>query len=360
MSTLKTWGVGVFLSLLILSCQKPIAIPYPVEPAPAQEALARLGQHLFFDPRLSINGSKACATCHDPVFAFTDGYRKSLGLTGDEVKRNAPSLLNARYWRTLNWANPDIHAFEQQVLNPLFKQSPPEMGLTPDNRTVLERLRSLKLYQGLFEAAFPKEKDPFTFFQIRMALGAYQSTLVSFNAPFDRYVRGEAQALSPAAKRGMKLFFSNRLNCITCHPAPYFTDATLTNQYHNVGLYNVDGQGAYPATDQGVYEVTRKPEDMGKFRTPSLRNVMLTAPYFHDGSVARIQEVMAIFSQGGQNKMGKDAGDGRKNPFKSPHIRPFSLSNEETQDLIHFLSALTDTTFLRKPAFKSPFDPARF
>lgn len=338
-----------------------------------------LGEKLFFDRRLSANGTKSCATCHSPTFAFTDGYRRSLGIYADEVRHNAPTLINTKFYASLTWANPNVKSYEQQAETPLFARHPPEMGLSSDDDTPLRRLSLDAAYRHLFKAAFgnsvsetaalipPEVKKNnknkkentrqqadnigylFTYTHVLAALAAFESTLVSFQSQYDQYVAGDTTALSASAKRGQALFFSTRLQCGECHPPPLFSDADQAGKYHNVGLYCMDSIGSYPAHDEGLYEYTHQIGDKGKFRTPTLRNVALTAPYMHDGSISNLAAAIRIFEEGGQwVKNGPQSGNGRQNPNKDPRITGFELSNQERADLIAFLYSLTDTTLNKR------------
>jgi cytochrome c peroxidase len=183
------------------------------------------------------------------------------------------------------------------------------------------------------------------------AIAAFERTLLSANSPVDRYLyRDERGALAPAAVRGMRLFFSERLACAGCHagfnlsgPTVHDGAATSPPTFHNTGLYDVDGRGAYPSTDRGLIDQTRRPDDMGRFRAPTLRNIAVTAPYMHDGSLPSLEAAVAHYASGG-----------RQSPFKSPRLKGFRLSAAEIADLVAFLNALTDREFLTNPAFARP------
>ena len=248
---------------------------------------------------------------------------------------------------------------------PLFSEAPVELGASSRLAEILQRLQEDARYPELFRAAFPEARNPLHEDHIVKALASFQRALISGNAPYDRYLQGEAEALSPAAKRGMDLFFSERAECYHCHSGPHLTNSfrakdsrLLSREFHNTGLYNVDGQGGYPGDNTGLYEFTRAPQDMGRFRVPPLRNVALTAPYMHDGSVATLEAVVDHYASGGRNiAEGPLAGDGRANPYKNPLVRPFALSPQERADLVAFLESLTDTEFLTNPRFANPFEP---
>jgi len=333
---------------LILSCNNKN------QNSSKQKKIETLGQHLFFDTRISINNTKSCASCHSPEFAFTDGYRTSVTTLGENVMHNAPSLINAVYLKKYDWANTNANSFETQIKRPLYGNHPIELGLDKHINEVLEIFKKDSLYSILFENAFPDSINLFTLAQIEMAISAYEKTLVSQSSNFDK---GE---LTPSAYNGLKLFTSKRLNCVSCHRPPYFTLGTLTENvdsiYANIGLYNVGNRNEYPQNDNGIYSITHQSEDNGKFKIPSLRNVMLTAPYMHDGSVATIEEVIDIYARGGRNiDYGNYKGDGKLNQNKNQLIIGFSLIKEEKRDLINFLTSLTDSTIFYKQSFKNPF-----
>lgn len=341
--------------------------PYTVY-APTHSSLEQLGRYLFFDPRLSATGGKSCAGCHDPALFFTDGYRRSPGIYADPALRNAPSLLNTAHLKALNWANPSVTTFEAQMLRPLFNDSPIEMGLKGSHEStqipyiqdsfglpfqrVLTQMATDTLYGRLSTSIWGITPQEWTQRHVIEAIAAYEKTLISFNSPYDNWLKGHKDALSPEAEAGRQLFFSKRLGCGNCHSGTLLTD----HKMYNIGLYNTQPDGSYPPSDQGLYEETFHPADKGRFRTPSLRNIARTAPYFHDGSAENLNEVLLIFSAGGRNIMdGLLAGDGRNNVNKSDKIQPFVITTEEKRHLILFLESLTDSTVLVNPWFQNPF-----
>lgn len=338
--------------------QLPAGVPAPPVPTnnPMTEAKFALGRQLFYDTRLSGNAMQACATCHMQAFAFSDAARRSTGSTGQRGTRNAQSLVNLAWSRVFNWADPTITTLEQQAHKPMFSMSPVEMGITGNEDVVLRRLRDDPQIVALFKAAFPTERDPIHFDNIKAALATFVRGLVSFDSPYDRYVGGDKTAMSAAAVRGMTLFNSDRLKCAQCHSGFNFTAATSQEPfYFNTGLYNVDGKGAYPQDNAGVMAISGDGRDMGKFRVPSLRNVALTTPYLHDGSMDTLDEVVQMYARGGRKiDAGPNAGDGALSPLKDPRIAGFSLSDAEKRDLIAFLAALTDESFIKNPRFSDP------
>ncbi len=330
-----------------------------------------LGRMLFYDPRLSGNSTQACASCHHQDKAFSDGLATPFGSTGHPVPRNAPGLANVAYLSTYTWANPVLDALEKQALVPLTGEAPVELGAAQDFEQVRARLKSDPRYPKAFEKAFPEEDDPFTLANVAKALASFQRTLISGNSPYDRYLRGDNEALSPAAKRGEALFFGfngdERAECYHCHGGPHLTNSfrakgtvlSSAQQFENIGLYNIDGQGAYPPNNTGLFEFSSKPEDMGRFRIPPLRNVALTPPYMHDGSIATLKEVIDFYAAGGRNvRTGPYPGDGRANPFQSTFVREFILQPEERAAILAFLESLSDPDFVSDPRFSNPFVPA--
>lgn len=349
--------------------QLPAYFPLPAVPEsnPMSEAKVLLGRALFYDTGLSINNSMACASCHHQAKAFSDGERLSLGATGELGVRNAQALVNTAYNGTLTWMNPSLTELERHIPIPLFADFPVEMGM--DGSSLLDYLHNHPDYPKLFAHAFPaetlsEEVEPISLGTTVKALASFVRSLLSSNAAYDRFVYADDEsALSESQQRGMALFFSERLECHHCHGGFNFTQSTVSantafpeRPFHNTGLYNIDGKGAYPAPNIGIMSVTLDPEDMGKFRAPSLRNVALTAPYMHDGSIADLEAVIRFYEAGGRlRKFGKHAGDGRRSPFKDGFVAGFHLSEQERDDLIAFLHALTDEDFIHNPAFSNPF-----
>lgn len=343
----------------------PAGFPVPRVPSdnPMSEAKVSLGRHLFYDRRLSGNETQSCASCHRQEAAFTDGRAVGRGSTGEAHPRNSMSLANVGYQPVLNWANPGMLRLEQQALIPLFGAHPVELGMTERETELLQRLRDEARYRELFPAAFPGDADPVSVQNVARALAAFQRTLISARAPYDRYTRGDAGAISAEAKRGEALFFSERMECFHCHTGTLLTSASdwvgkasPEVEYFNTGLYNVDGRGAYPRANVGVSEFTGRPEDMGKFKAPSLRNVELTAPYFHDGSAATLDDVLDHYAAGGRTiASGPHAGVGRDNPYKNNFVQGFDLAPDERAALLAYLRSLTDREFVTNPAFSNPW-----
>jgi cytochrome c peroxidase len=344
----------------------PKGFPAPLIPIENLQSAVKveLGRHLFYDKRMSGNGTQSCASCHKQALGFTDGLAHSVGSTGQMHPRSAMGLTNVAYVSALTWANPLLRTLEEQALGPMFGEHPVELGLAGKEDELLARLASDARYPALFARAFPGDARPISLANITRALASFERTLISGRSAYDRFLYGnESSALSDAAKRGMDLFFSEKLECFHCHGGFNFSDATTSEQstfdetnFHITGLYNIAGTGAYPTGNQGLYELTGKDRDRGRFRAPTLRNVAVTAPYMHDGSVATLEDVLDHYARGGRNVTGgPNAGDGALHPNKSLFVRPFSLSTQERSDVIEFLNALTDPTFLQDPAFSDPF-----
>lgn len=344
----------------------PAGFPKPKVPEdnPISATKVELGRRLFYDKRLSGNGTYACASCHDPKKAFTDGLGQAVGSTGQIHPRGAMSLVNVGYATSLTWANDLLVPLEKQALVPMFGEEPVELGLVGQEDALLVRLRGEPLYAGLFGEAFAGQGEPISVDHVVKALATFERTLISGGSTYDRYVYGhDANALDESARRGRDLFFSERTECFHCHGNFNFADnvshagTVITEMaFHNTGLYNLDGLGAYPAASRGLIDVSGKPQDMGRFKAPTLRNIAVTAPYMHDGSIATLGEVIDHYARGGRKiESGPNAGDGAKSPLKSEFLQGFLVSDAEKADLVHFLESLTDEAFLADPRFSDPW-----
>ncbi len=347
----------------------PPGFPRPKVPPdnPMSAEKVELGRHLFWDTRMSVNGTFSCGSCHEPRFAFSDDKARAVGATGEVHPRSSMSLANVAYNPVLTWANPTQRRLETQALVPMFGEEPVELGLSGLEDEVFRRLRAEPVYQRLFREAYPEDADPFVLVNVTRALASFQRTLISGRAPYDRYRLGlDPQAISAEAVRGEGLFFSEELECFHCHGGFNFTETVdhvgkgfAEIEFHNTGLYNVDGEGAYPAPNTGVHAVSDDPEDMGRFKAPTLRNIALTAPYMHDGSLATLEEVIAHYEAGGRTiHDGPGAGVGADNPYKSSFVKGFTLTPAERRELMAFLHALTDVEFTRDPRFQNPWAAA--
>ena len=343
----------------------PAHFPVPKVPEsnPMSEAKVDLGRHLFYDRRLSGNGTQSCASCHHQDKAFTDGLGTAIGSTGMAHPRGAQGLANVAYHATLTWANPSLVTLEKQMEVPLFGDDPVEMGVNDHNRTeVLARLHAEPVYAAKFAAAFPEAAQPMGWGQVIQAIASFQRTLLSGHSRYDQYLQGKAQLTVPET-RGMALFFGEKAECFHCHGSFNFNDQivhaasrVVETPFHNTGLYNLGGTGAFPEHNRGVFELTALVKDMGAFRAPSLRNVEVTAPYMHDGSVATLEAVLDFYADGGRRiASGPYAGDGRLNPHKSELIGLIDLNAQDKSDLVAFLKTLTDHDFLQNPRHSDPW-----
>ena len=351
-----------------------LPIRYPVPKTPPDNPMTRegvaLGRFLFYDTRLSGNLTQSCASCHQQALAFTDGLPLGVGSTGQVHPRNSMSLSSVGYASVLAWANPMLLQLEQQILLPMFGETPVELGLAGKEDELLARLNADARYRRLFAEAFPTVEgmpatDPITVGNVVRAIASFTRTLISSDSPFDDYFyRFDDSALSESAKRGIDLFFTERLECFHCHGGTFFS-ASITFvgkeideiQFDNNGLYNLDGQGAYPAHNRGILEITGDPHDMGRFKAPTLRNIALTAPYMHDGTMTSLESVLIDqYAHGGRlTTEGPNAGDGSTSPLKSPFVRGFTLTDQEKQDILELLNSLTDERFVTNPRYSDPF-----
>jgi cytochrome c peroxidase len=346
----------------------PADMPPPRVPEdnPMTADKVELGRRLFYDKRLSRNEKQSCATCHEQAKAFTDGRPQAIGSTEQHHRRNSMALTNVGYYTALTWANPIIDRLEEQALGPLLGETPVELGFGGREAELFTRLSAVPYYAEAFPHVFPDADPPISLATITRAIAAFERTLLSFDSPYDRFKAGDATALTDAEKRGRDLFLSEELECFHCHGGYNFSDSVATvnttiveTMFHNTGLYNLDAAGAYPATDQGLIEVTESPADMGRFRAVSLRNVAVTAPYMHDGSIATLGEVVDHYAAGGRTVAeGPNAGVGRDSPRRSEFVNGFELTAGQRADLVAFLNSLTDETFLNDPAFADPWAAA--
>ena len=339
-------------------------MPLPDVPVdnPMSDVKVELGRRLFYDTRLSVNNTMSCASCHIQALAFTDGKARAVGATGVVHPRSSMTLVNVAYASRLTWANQLLSHLEDQALTPLFGDNPVEMGMSGHEEELVAMLRADEHYAELLPRAFPADEDPFSVVNVVRSTSTFVRMVISFDAPYDRYLKGDEDALGEQALLGMELFFSERLECFHCHGGFNFTDSTTHANanvdrigYHNTGLYNIDDAGAYPSDNTGLYDMTGQRRDMGRFKAPTLRNIAVTAPYMHDGSVLTLDDAISHYARGGRLlEEGAYSGDGRRNPFKSEFIRGFELSDDERQALLAFLDALSDETVLSDPRFSNP------
>jgi len=351
----------------------PDTVPEPRVPEdnPMTVEKVELGRFLFYDKMLSANQTQSCGSCHLQEFAFTDELAQAKGSTGQIHPRSSMSIANAGYAASLTWANEAVTLLERQALVPMFGEDPVELGMANMEDELLNRMRADERYPDMFAAAFPLEADPITLDSITKALAAFQRQVTSFKSPVDRWQQRDTTALNESEQRGMALFFGgtnaagveDAFECFHCHGGFLFSQSSddagqVFNQkfFMNNGLYNLDDDGSYPAGNEGIYDMTGDPLDKGRFKPPSLRNIAVTAPYMHDGSIETLEEVLDHYARGGRLiESGPNAGDGRDNPNKSALLNGFAMTEQEKQDLIAFLRALTDEDLLTNPAYSDPF-----
>lgn len=331
----------------------------PPENALTAEKVA-LGEALYFDKRLSVDGTVSCATCHDPATAFADRNSLAVGVGGRVGTRNVPTTLNVMFNPVQFWDG-RARSLEEQAMQPLL--NPLEMGM-PDREAVVARLNAIPEYRQKFAAAFGT--GAISFDDVARAIASYERTLLSADSPFDRFIAGDPRAISEAQKRGWKLF-RGKANCIVCHTftreSPFFTDS----KFHNTGVIPADlnleellndfrskslefdskrvNELAHTErfTELGRFLITGQKQDIGAFKTPTLRDVELTAPYMHNASEKTLLDVMKFYNQGGI-----------ENRYLDQKIRPLNLKDEELSDLVEFMRALTSDSVLRRAQQTSP------
>ncbi|MDR3506338.1 MAG: cytochrome c peroxidase [Caulobacteraceae bacterium] len=330
------WRLGLALLALIGLCAAgpvfdwglPPGVAPPPVPAdnPMSPAKVALGRRLFYDADLSIDGTMACATCHEQRRGFSDGNAAHPGVNGEPGRRNPMTLANVGYFGALTWGDPRIGSLERQSIVPLTGNHPVEMGLTEQGKVLAGRLGADPCYRRLFAQAFPDGGGRIELTTIAKALAAFERTLISRDAPFDRYRRGDRAALSASAQQGMALFYGPGQDCASCHAGSLFTDAAGAPTGSLAAFHRIEPVSDRP--DQGLKDITGDPADAGRFRTPSLRNVALSAPYLHDGSAPTLGE--AIRRHG------------------------VMLKDTDLTDLTAFLNSLTDQGFVTDPRFSLP------
>ena len=277
-----------------------------------------LGAKLFYDPALSVDSTISCSSCHLPQFAFTDQMAKSIGVSNKPTARNSPTLVNLAFHPYLMFDG-GIPTLELQAIAPLMH--PDEMGF--DLFKAGDRLNSDQEYAMMSQQVF---EAPLNAQNIAYALAAFQRSLISYQSPYDAYLQGNIDALTPEQLRGKELFFSEELNCTACHSGFNLTDF----EFYNIGLY-------WEYADKGRWRVTEDENDEGKFKVPTLRNIELTGPYMHDGSIVSLEEVIDFKMSGGAD-----------HPIKSEKVHSFYLSEFDKAALIEFLYSLTDKEFVKR------------
>jgi cytochrome c peroxidase len=289
--------------------------PAPDDNQPSLERIA-LGKKLFFDPRLSRDGNQSCGTCHNPSFGWAEPIAKSLGFQNKMMARNSQSLVNSAYNLALLWDGRK-DTLDEQAIGPV---GAPDI-MNADFEKLLPFLKENSVYKKAFEQAYPGQ--PITKPLISKALASFERTIIVKNTPFDRWIGGDSQALTPQEIRGFRVFIDpDKGSCASCHAAPNFTD----NGFHNIGLSSFGDKEA----DIGRFKHKKVKVLKGAFKTPSLRNVSRTAPYFHDGSAPDLMHVIEHYVKGGVVKENI-----------SKQMKPLNLSDAEQKDLVAFLKALT-------------------
>ena len=325
-------------------------------------AKVELGRRLFYDTRVSVNGQGSCASCHQQRLAFTDGRSQAIGVTGERHERSSMSLVNVAYNQNYTWASRDVRTLEQQIRIPLFNEDPVELGLSGNENAFIADLKRSHSLSTLFERAFPQSAEPISVENTIKALASFVRTIISAESAFDRLLyRDDQTGMSDSAMRGMRLFYSDKLKCSACHEGQNLAGGQRISgntpaeaEFHNTGLYDVDNLNRYPASDPGLRIESGHADDDGKFRAPTLRNIAITAPYMHDGSIATLSEVIDHYAAGGRAALvGKD------NLNKSPLLAGFELNDTERMDLISFLESLTDHAALTDPRLSDPIDILR-
>jgi len=336
-------------------------VPYPTDNPQTTEKIA-LGDKLFHDQRFSSTGKISCSSCHEAEKAFTDGpLSVSEGINKLTGTRNAPTVVNSVYFESFFWdgRSPSL---EDQALHPFV--NPVEMGLK-NHEPILKIVRSDPEYAGAFEAVFGKSGKAITMTEVTQAIAAFERVQVSGGSPFDRwYFGGEEDALTPAQKRGFDLFV-NKGRCVSCHVVEQTQALFTDNRFHNIGVGINDIQDEVPAlageflkaeatmaevdvkvltdartSEIGRFAVTRGFDDLGSFKTPTLRNIAVTAPYMHDGSVETLLDAVVHYNNGGVTNEGDPVND-----FLSGGVRPLDLTDEEMDDLVAFMEALTSPDY---------------
>ncbi|MGZ5199417.1 MAG: cytochrome-c peroxidase [Telluria sp.] len=292
----------------------PRQTPQPADNVTTTERV-RLGKALFFDPRLSGNGSVSCASCHNPSLGWSDGLATGIGINGQRLPRNSPTVVNVGLNTQFMWDG-RFASLEKQALGPLEA----EQEMSADFKHMKFMLDSLQGYRALFDKAYPGE--PLSEQTVAKALAAFERTVVSGGSRFDKWLAGDRRAITMQEWRGFQLFkASDKGNCMACHSGPNFTD----NGFHNIGV-------AQETPDTGRFKVRALASMKSAFKTPTLRDIELTAPYFHDGSAATLRQVVEHYNRG---------GDPRAAGTIAPEVKPLNLTEAEMNDLVAFMKTLT-------------------
>lgn len=347
----------------------PDHMPTPAIPEfnPLTPEKITLGRFLFYDDRLSANQTQSCASCHEQGLAFADAVAQPLGSTGHQLVRNSQGLANIAYNSTLTWSNDTFFELEDQLNVPIRADNPIELGVTDAVLDeVLQRFSDDEDYQRMFSNAFPESDSDVSMNKIIFSLASFVRSMISANSPYDQYLAGDKSALTAQQIEGFQLFNGEKFECFHCHSGINFSSSykdantaldAIQFPFFNNGLYNVGGDGSYPSDDQGLYDLSLNPSDKGFFRPQSLRNVAITPPYMHDGSLATLRDVIEHYARGGTlTESGINTGDGRLSPLKSGLVQGFDTTDEEIDAVIAFLESLTDQDFITNPKFSNPFE----
>lgn len=312
---------SLFAVMTAAAYAEPNGLPPVVHPKdnPTTPEKISLGKQLYFDGRLSADNKVSCASCHDPAKGFSNGEQFATGVEGKKGGRNSPTVINSAYGKLQFWDG-RAKSLEDQALGPI--QNPIEMNMKLDD--VIKKLNGIEGYKKQFQQVFGTDV---TADGIAKAIACYERTVLSGDAPYDKFKAGDKAALSEGAQRGMKLFFG-KANCSACHSGPSFTD----NGFHNIGV---------PGTDEGRVALSKSAGDKGAFKTPTLRDIARTGPYMHDGSMKTLEEVVAHYNKGGT-----------PSPTLDEEIFPLKLSDAEAADLVTFMKeGLASSTY---PDHKAP------
>lgn len=349
----------ILVTILLLYCFTLCSVSIPKSNNQFVEiqdsiSLRELGHQLFFDKRLSFDQTISCSRCHDPILAFTDGYKLSLNSNAESLLRNAPTLLNINNRESYNWANPNDTSLRLQMQRPLYGKHPKELNIDGHQNDIILRLASINTYRILFKKTFGQNFKKINFNQIEIALAYFIEKLQSRNSKLDQFLQsGDSSLLSHQEWRGFALFHSDSIDCSACHGGIDFFEPDRGGTFANIGLYNCNS--SYPLNDLGVQNENNDSEYNGLFRIPSLRNIALTSPYYHDGSEEDLEKVIRNYERGGRKvDFGNCKGDGRLHPNLDGRLQEFQLSEYDRKALISFLHCLTDTSYLKDDRYLIP------
>lgn len=372
----RLYGICLVAASLVgtgVQAAQPLGLP--AAPIPADNTQTadkiKLGEKLFLDKRFSSTGTVSCSTCHDPNKAFTDSpLRTSEGINKLTGTRNAPTVVNAAYMTRQFWdgRSPDL---EDQAKHPFL--NPVEMGLK-DHEPILKIVRTDPAYAQAFKSVFGKSGDQITMKEVTQAIASFERSVVSGDSPFDRwYFGGDQRSLTPQQVRGFNVFVGQG-RCVSCHVIEQTQALFTDSRFHNIGVginaishdvprlageflkakatgkdVDVAVLSDKKSSELGRFAVTEQFDEMGAFKTPTLRNIAVTAPYMHDGSLKTLKEVVVHYNNGGVTKKGDKVND-----FLSGGIRPLELSDQQVNDLVAFLEALTSPEYVKQAKATKP------